>query len=201
MDQPLTDVTRVAAGNDTPPRDTLRYDRIAIALHWLTAALVVVLFALAQSWGFVPRGDPARRFMQSLHIALGLVLTVTLVLRLLWRAGFGRRLPPASTGMIEVAARGMHYVLYGLLLMMVVAGFGKRWLGGHPVSFFSLFSIPSPIAADRAWLSIASIVHSWGAWAIIVLAGLHAAAALFHHYVLRDAVLRRMLPARDQASA
>lgn len=196
MDHSFADVARVAAGSDTPPRHVLRYDSVGIALHWITAALVIALFALAQSWGFLQRGNPARHFMQALHIALGLVLAVTLALRLVWRAGFGRRLPPASTGIVEVAARFMHYALYCLLVLMVIAGFGKLWLGGHPVSFFSLFSIPSPIAADRAWQLVANTAHEWGAWTIIVLAGLHAAAALFHHYVLRDAVLRRMLPAR-----
>jgi cytochrome b561 len=201
MDHPVVDVTRVAAGNDTPPDDVLRYDGIGIAVHWITAALVIVLFALAQGWGFLPRGNPARHFMQSLHVALGLVLTVTLLLRIVWRAAFGRRLPPASTGVVELAARGMHYVLYCLLVLMVIAGFGKQWLGGHSVGFFSLFSIPSPIPADRAWLSVANTAHSWGAWAIIILAGLHAAAALFHHYLLRDAVLRRMLPGRRLPAA
>lgn len=196
MDHPLADVTRVAAGNDTPPDEVLRYDGVGIALHWITAALVIALFILAQTWGFAPRDSSARHFMQALHVALGLVLTVTLALRLAWRAAFGRRLPPASTGIVEVAARGTHYLLYCLLVLMVIAGFGKRWLGGHPVGFFSLFAIPSPIAANRAWLHAANVAHEWGAWAIIVLAALHALAALFHHYVLRDAVLRRMLPAR-----
>ena len=58
-----------------------RYDRVTIALHWTTALLVVVLFALAEIWGFLPRGTPLRRNFQALHISLGILLTAVFVFR------------------------------------------------------------------------------------------------------------------------
>jgi len=174
----------------------LRFDGVAMTLHWLTAVLVVTLFALAQVWGLFPRGDATRHALQSLHISLGLLLTLVVVGRVLWRTIFARPMPPAGSGPLEIAARGMHFLLYGLLLLMIVAGFGKQWVPGHPLSFFGLVSLPPPVAFDPVWRGVVNVAHEWGAWTIIVLAGLHAAAALFHHYVLRDDVLRRMLPGR-----
>ncbi|WP_131114448.1 cytochrome b [Lichenihabitans psoromatis] len=169
---------------------------MTITLHWLTAILVVTLFSLAHIWSFFPHDGPTQITLQTLHVSLGVVLAAGLITRLVWRPFLGRRLPPASQGLAELAAKGMHYVLYGLLIAMVIAGFGKRWVRGHGVEFFGT-SIPSPIVLDPSWRSAFNWVHHWGAWAIIVFAGFHAAAALFHHYAVHDGVLRRMLPGQE----
>ena len=192
-DTPLAEATRIAAGEDGSLRGNERYDRVTMTLHWITAILVVTLFSLAHVWAFFPHDGPAQLTMQTAHVSLGVVLAATLVVRLLWRSIFGRRLPSASSGFVELAAHGMHSLLYGLLAVMVIAGFGKRWVRSHGVEFFGL-SIPSPLALDPAWRPAFNWVHHWGAWVIITFAGLHAAAALFHHFALRDGVLRRMLP-------
>jgi cytochrome b561 len=173
------------------------YDRTTVALHWLTAILVIVLFALALIWDELPRGTPLRKGLQSLHISLGLVLTLVFAVRVFWRANRGRKLPPASTGVQQLAATAAHHALYLLLGVQIVLGFVFRWAQGEPFMFFGLFSIPSPIAADRNFAHTVGDLHEIVAWVIIVLAGLHAVAALLHHYVLRDSVLKRMLPGRN----
>lgn len=170
-----------------------RYDGPTILLHWLTALLVVTLFALAEIWGFLPRGG-LRHSLQSLHISLGLTLTVVVVLRLLWRGAFSRRLPPADSGILELGARAVHVILYLLLITMVISGFGRQWSEGRPLGFFSLAAVPDPFGIAKAWHPLLSEIHTVAAWSIIVLAGLHAVAALFHHYALRDGVLQRMMP-------
>lgn len=138
----------------------------------------------------------ARHTLQALHVSLGLVLILVLAWRIGWRIGPSRRLPPADTGWVEVAARGVHYLLYALLICLVIAGLFNRWLHGDPMTFFGLFTIPSPVAKDKDWAGIVNGVHGWLADAILILAGLHAAAALFHHFVMRDDVLLRMIPGR-----
>jgi cytochrome b561 len=178
----------------TEPRQ--RYDRVTIALHWTTALLVVVLFALAEIWGFLPRGTPLRRNFQALHISLGILLAAVFVFRGIWRLTQGRRLPPATTGLQNLAATAANWGLYGLLAAQIVLGFLFRWAQGEPFLFFGLFSIPSPMTADRPTAHQFGELHENVAWIIIVLAGLHAVAALVHHYVLRDGLLQRMLPAR-----
>ena len=176
--------------------EDFRYDRFAMALHWITAILVITLFSLAHIWDFFPHNGPEQRTLQTAHVSLGVVLTAVVIIRLIWRAASGRNIPPALQGFEGLAARAMHYFLYILLLVMVIAGFGKRWAGHHGVEFFGL-SIPSPMIADPAWRQDFNLVHHWGAWIIIIFAGLHAAAALYHHFVSHDGVLRRMLPARE----
>jgi len=108
------------------------YDRTTIVLHWLTVALIIVLFALAESWRFLQHGAPLRKEFQSLHISLGILLAVVLATRLGWRATRGRRLPVAVTGLQEWAANGMHTALYLLLTVQIVLGFSFRV---HPGSY------------------------------------------------------------------
>ena len=191
MDQATLAVTRVAAGNTSA-----RYDPPAMALHWLTALLVVTLWTLAQAWDFLQRGTPARHELQALHVSLGLVLIVVLAARLAWRAGPSRRLPPAATGVVELAARGTHYLLYALLIAEVVLGVCLRWSSPDPLSFFGLFTIPSPFAFTKEQGRTIHEIHEWVGNGILILAALHAVAALFHHFWLRDDVLLRMLPGR-----
>ncbi|MGF6231232.1 cytochrome b561 [Inquilinus ginsengisoli] len=173
-----------------------RYDRVTILLHWLTAALVILMFALAEIWGFLPRGTALRKGAQSLHISCGLLLTVVLIARLAWRGTQGRRLPPANTGLLHLAAKAAHLALYALLAAQVTLGFLFRWAQGEPFQFFGLFDVPAALAPDHDLAQTIGGLHDTVAWTIIVLAGLHAAAALVHHYALRDGVLRRMLPGR-----
>jgi cytochrome b561 len=187
----VSDVTRVAAGDDR-----VRYDPPAMALHWATLLLVVTLWLLAQAWGFLPRGSAPRHVLMALHVSLGLTLILVLATRIGWRLGPSRRLPPADTGWTEVAARGVHYLLYGLLVCMVITGLFNGWLHDDLMTFFWLFTIPAPVAKDKALAGTVNEIHNLLAYAILGLAALHALAALFHHYVLRDDVLLRMLPGR-----
>ncbi|MDK4807832.1 MAG: cytochrome b [Novosphingobium aromaticivorans] len=172
----------------------IRYDAITILLHWVTALLVVTLFGLAEFWGFLPRGTPLRHELQGLHISLGLVLAVVATLRVVWRLMFGRTLPEIESTLPYWAAKGVHYLLYILLGGQVVLGFVFRWAQGEAFTFFGLFAVPSAFAPDKALAQTIGEAHELVGWAIILLAGLHAAAALFHHYALRDSTLKRMLP-------
>lgn len=170
------------------------YDRTTITLHWLTVALIIALFALGEGWGFLQHGTPLRKELQSLHISLGILLTVVLVVRLGWRATRGRRLPPAVTGLQELAAMGMHYALYLLLSLQVVLGFLYRWAQGEAFMFFGMFPIQFSATKNKALDDMFGSYHNTVAWLIIILAGLHAGAALIHYFVLKDRVLERMLP-------
>ncbi|WP_374200731.1 cytochrome b [Inquilinus sp. Marseille-Q2685] len=126
-------------------------------------------------------------------MSCGLLLTAVLIARLLWRGSRGRRLPPANTGLQHLAAKAAHHALYLLLAAQVVLGFLFRWAQGEPFRFFGLFDVPAAFAPNPDLAHRIGGLHDTVAWAIIVLAGLHAAAALIHHYALRDDVLRRML--------
>ncbi|MGE4480214.1 cytochrome b [Acidocella sp.] len=171
------------------------HDRLTIALHWLTALLVAVQFLLAELWGFFPR--PTHHLMVSAHMSFGLLLTALFALRLAWRLRPGHTSFDDGAGLFARAARGMHHLLYLLLGAEIVLGFLTRWTDNHPLVFFGLL-IPSPFGTfSKTAGYVTDQIHDIAAWTIIVLAGAHAAAALLHHYILKDGVLRRMLPGRS----
>jgi cytochrome b561 len=169
----------------------VRYDGTSILLHWLTAALVVTLWTLGQTIDFFPKGAP-RIDARSTHIVLGATLAIVLLARMLWRASAGRRLPLANSGWIGVTAKVVHYGLYILVAVTVVLGIFNAWQRGDVL--FDLYTIPKLVPGDLALKRALEELHGDLADIVLIVAGLHAAAALAHHYVLRDRVLRRMLP-------
>ena len=180
--------TRIAAGDDKTD-----YDNVAIALHWLTALLVVVLFGLAETWDYFAK--PTQESLQSLHVSLGVLLTATVLARIVWRLIPGHQRTSIVGEWVMLASKSVHYLLYLLLIVQVLLGFAFRWAQGHPVSFFGLFAIPGPYGAvDRPTRRLIHSLHEYAGWAIVILAFGHALAALYHHYKLRDRVLGRMLP-------
>ncbi|MFL6721838.1 MAG: cytochrome b [Sphingomonas sp.] len=179
--------TRIAAGDDGS-----NYDNVAIALHWATALLVVTQFALGQTWGWFPR--PTRHLMIVTHMSFGIILTAVIVARILWRFAGRRHMRSLETGWVRAASRATHYLFYGLLALEAVLGFLSRWEGNEAMSFFGL-QIPPPFTgAGKPLAHELQDIHNWVGWAIIVLAVGHALAALYHHYVVKDRVLIRMLP-------
>jgi cytochrome b561 len=172
-----------------------RYDSVAIALHWLTAALVVAQFALSQIWGFFDK--PFRHVLIVTHMSFGVLLTMVILARIVWRLIPGHQVSPANTGWMAVASNAAHYSLYALLASEAVLGFLLGWAGkSGALSFFGL-SIPSPLTPfSRESHHLIGEVHEWVGWTIIIITTGHAVAALFHHYVLRDGLLSRMAPSR-----
>jgi cytochrome b561 len=168
-----------------------RYDGVSVLLHWLTAGLVVILWTLGQTIDFFPKGAP-KIDARSVHIALGATLGVVLLVRVLWRASAGRKLPPADQGWLGVTAKVVHYGLYVLVAVTVVLGILNAWQRGDVL--FNAYRIPQLIPGDRVLRRALGELHGDCADVVLIVAGLHAAAALAHHYLLRDRVLRRMLP-------
>jgi cytochrome b561 len=176
----------------------VRHDPLTIALHWITAFLVLEQFTSAHLWDFFEKGTTWRIDLIMTHLAFGILLAVTVVIRIAWRLLKRDRLPPAVTGVQHLAATAVHMLLYCLLVAQVMLGFLFSWSSGRPLPFFNLFSIPVPITIDPSFRHTLAELHNDGGWAIIAVVGLHAAAALMHHYVFRDGVLLRMLPGRSE---
>jgi cytochrome b561 len=179
--------TRIAAGDDRT-----RYDPVAQALHWTTVVLVLANFVLSLIWGDFAR--PTRRLMVTAHMSFGILLALVVIARIVWRLVPGHQVPPAVSGLTELASKAVHYLLYVLLIVLAGLGFVLRWSGGEAMSFFGL-QIPSPMATvSRGANHLIGDVHKYVGWTIVALAAGHAAAALYHHFVVKDGVLRRMLP-------
>ena len=165
------------------------YDRTTISLHWITAGLVVVLWIIGQTADWLPDG-PLNTDYWSVHVVLGFGLAAVIAWRMIWRNSGGRRLPAADTGVLHAVAKATHYGLYLLLLVVIVLGITNAFVRGY--NLFDLVSLPQ--IGDRAMRKPITHWHGFAANILLVLAGLHAAAALFHHYILRDSVLARHGP-------
>jgi cytochrome b561 len=188
-ESPFDTATRIAAGDDGTS-----YDGVAIALHWATAVLVIVNFALAQIWDWFPR--ETKGWMEDAHMSFGVLLAIVVVARLVWRLLPGRQLSSLEAGWMRLASKATHYLLYTLLVAEAALGFAFRWGAGRSMTFFATGIPPLIPEMDRAFRRELREFHEWIGWAIIILAALHALAALYHHYVLKDRVLSRMLPRR-----
>lgn len=174
--------------------DLAHYDSPTIALHWITSSLVITLWLLGQTIDWFPKGD-LRVAARSVHILLGVALTVVLVIRLWWRfGGGGVKLPPAGAGRLDALASVTHKALYVLLAATVLLGIANTWIRGDKI--FSLFAIPAFAPGNEDLRDTVEDWHGLAANVLFFVAMLHACAALAHHFVLKDGVLRRMLPHR-----
>lgn len=172
-----------------------RYGAIAQSLHWLTVILLLLAWALGTFGDALPRG-PARATGQFVHMLAGLAILAVLAARLPWRM-VDPPPPPVPTRLglwAERLARLAHYALYLLLIAVPIIGIVLQFARGRPVPLFGLMDIPSPWVADRAFARNVRQVHEVVAHALLILAGLHATAALCHHWIFRDRTLVRMLP-------
>jgi cytochrome b561 len=174
----------------TVEHEVQTYDKVTIRLHWATAILVAIQFLLGRTTNFLPRG-PLRVDIWSAHVLLGFALTVLVIVGIVWRGLYGRRLPPPERGFRHLLAVATHRLLDGLLL--VVIGLGVTNVFAHAFPLFSLWHFPK--LGDENFMHGVNAWHGLVANLIVVVALLHAAAALFHHYAVRDGVLRRMWPA------
>ena len=174
------------------------FGAIAQGLHWLTVILVALAWALGTFDDALPKGA-ARAAGLFVHISAGLAILAVLVVRLMWRLG---NPPPLSESTIfgawlDRAGRLAHYALYMLLVAAPVAGIVLQFARGDALPVFGLFDFASPWPADKAFARSVKDVHEILANALVILAALHAAAALVHHWVFRDRTLVRMLPGRS----
>ncbi len=173
-----------------PPR-TFRYDSLTIALHWLIAIVVTAQWVSGQVIDFFPR-DGGRVEMRSAHIVLGLALLGLVLLRLLWRkTPWGGRQPPRA-GLGDLAARGVQLLLVLLLGVNILFGLFNVAVRGDAI--FTWVKVPPLGGGVPGLRDFVGELHAWGGNLILAVVGLHAAAALVHHYLLRDTVLARMLP-------
>jgi cytochrome b561 len=168
-----------------------RYDPTTIVLHWATAVLVILLWTSGQLSDLPPKG-PLRTDAWSSHFVLGFALAAVLIWRLVWRVSGHRSLPPADSGLLQILAQGAHYGLYLLLIATVALGLVNAFVRG--VSLFDLASLPQ--IGDRELRKPITEWHELAANLLLGLALIHAAAALAHHYILKDGVLARMAPDR-----
>jgi cytochrome b561 len=173
-----------------------RYSSPSIALHWLMVLLIAAVYACMELRGFFPRGGEMRGSLRLWHYTLGLcVLGLGSVRVLLHVIGTAPRIEPPPPRWQRLLATLMHAALLLLMVGMPLLGWLTLSASGKPIPFFGLH-LPALIAQSEDLADELREIHETGSTIGYFLIGLHAAAALYHHYVVRDNTLKRMLPGR-----
>lgn len=174
------------------------YSSTLIALHWLTLLLLIAVYALIELRGIYPKGSDANQLMKTWHFMLGLTVLGLLPIRLLARVGGGATpaIHPPLAPLQEKLAKLVHLLLYVFLLVMPILGWLTLSAKGKVIPFFGL-ELPPLLGADKALGHQLEEIHETIGTLGYYLIGLHAAAALFHHYWTHDDTMKRMLLRRN----
>lgn len=170
------------------------YDSRSIALHWVTAFLVVAQWLGAHMIDWFPRG-PLRVDARSVHIVVGVLLLAIVIVRVVWRLTRGKQPEPSGPAAVRALAPVVHWLLYALLAAVLIAGVLNVITRGD--SIFGLWKVWSP--NDKALKAQVESIHELLANSVLILAGLHACAAALHGKLWGDGVLGRMIPALRRA--
>lgn len=179
-----------------------RYDAVSRAFHWLSAVVVTIAFVLGPGgFGRLMRNgvDPATHSDIVWHETLGVLIFALTLLRLIWVAFRPAAPEVAMAAWMKWSSKLAHLALWALMLALPATAMLALGSEGHPLTLLGGFRLDHlPMIADSAVADLADWgdVHGFLGDAIMVLAGLHAAGALFHHFVLKDRVLLSMLPSR-----
>ncbi|MBE0547178.1 MAG: cytochrome b [Rubrivivax sp.] len=177
-----------------------RYHLGSIVLHWLLALLILGSLAVGLYMTGLPF-SPARLKLYNWHKWAGVTILVLSAVRLLWR--LTHRPPPAAPmpAWQRRAAHGAHAVLYALFFAVPLAGWAYSSAAGFPVVLFGVLPLPDFVSPDRALSETLKTVHHGLAYALAAVVALHVAAALKHHFIDRDGLLLRMMPARRRVGS
>jgi len=173
------------------PRQHHPFTRI---LHWTTFALLIAATVSICVREFI-EGQATRRLLLALHESTGLIVLALIALRLAWRA-YARvgRLHATMSPRTRIAAALGQYAMYATTLALPVLGWLTANAYGQTLRLFGLLPLPTLMARDRELGNGLQDWHVDAAWLLLALALGHIAAALWHHYIRRDSVLRSMQP-------
>ena len=170
-----------------------RYGIISILLHWLMALLIIVLLAMGLYMTRIPVSLQKLK-LYGWHKELGVLVLMLLLLRIIWRlTNIAPLLPESLPAWQKLSAHAMHLVFYGFMVVLPLSGMLITAAAGLPISFFGLFVIPNLIAPDENLRVLFTTLHTWLAYGIIAAICAHVSAALKHHFIDKDDILRRIL--------
>lgn len=168
-----------------------KYTPLRVGLHWLIALLMVAVYAAMELREFYPKGSVPREAYKAWHFMLGLTVLALVVVRLLARSAQPGPAALPAPALQRHASTFVHLCLYGLMLIMPILGWLILSTAGKPIPFWG-FQLPALMSVDKDLSHQIKEVHEFIGTAGYGLVGLHALAALYHHYVVKDSTLRRM---------
>ena len=173
-----------------------RYGSLSVGIHWLMLLLFIAVYGCIELRSFYPKGSDLREALKTWHFMLGMLVFALVWLRLAARfSGPAPDIRPEPASWQQLSAKLMHLALYALMIVMPLSGWLLLSATGKPIPFFGL-ELPALIGANKGLASQIKEIHEFLGTAGYYLIGLHAVAALYHHYITRDNTLTRMLPDR-----
>lgn len=174
----------------------MEYGILTKILHWLLAVLIILMLLVGVAMIYTTHSLWQKNLFM-FHKSLGLTILVLMILRLLWRINnVAPGLPAHVRKWQRIVAHASHKLFYFLLILMPLDGWILSMSAGHPPSFFGLFMVPSFVPINKNVMRVAAIVHEALAWAILGLLIVHVLAAIKHHFIDKDDILKRMLITR-----
>jgi cytochrome b561 len=168
------------------------YDNVTKILHWLVFLSVAAQYAVGEFMPHIGR-NTKNEGLVALHIGLGAFIVLLILVAILWRISHPVPQLPELPGWQRIAATWTHWSLYLLILVMVLLGWAAANFRGWPVGAFGL-SLPGLANKGDSWAHTAGDIHTFLVNVLLALVALHAGAALYHGLVLKDKVLKRILP-------
>jgi cytochrome b561 len=172
-----------------------RYGATAQALHWLTATAVLAAFIYGLGGSEERVYAVGRDLERQIHESLGVLVFALVALRLAWRAVAVRPAPVPAPRWMRSTSAAVQAALYLLMFAVPITAITGAWLEGHSLTFLGGLEIAPQLVKSHELGATFAEVHTWLGDGLIWIAGLHALAALFHHFILKDGVLSSMLPA------
>lgn len=172
-----------------------RYSSLSIGMHWLMVLLLIAVYAAINLQDLAAKGSALRADLKLWHFVFGLTILVLVTARLVlrWQAGRAPIIVPTISVWQHRLAQAMHVSLYLFMIVMPLLGWLTVSAKGAPITIFGM-QLPLLLASDKALAGTLKEIHETIGTIGYYLIGLHALAALYHHYVKRDNTLARMLP-------
>lgn len=165
-----------------------------IALHWLVALAVFGLFGLGYYMVDLTYYDDWYYSAPHVHESVGLLFAAVVILKFFLRlASISPRALASHKVWERISAAIAHWLMYGLIVVVVVSGYLIPTADGSGIDVFDWFTVPSVTGRIKGFETIVGKVHYWSTWLLVGLAGIHALGALKHHLIDRDQTLLRML--------
>ena len=189
--EPISNTAATASAPDEPPDE--RYTAVAIAIHWLAAALIVSTVIIGVSMVDMPV-SPARLKIYSYHKWIGILILLLSAVRLGWRLTHRPPPNPDAVAWRRSAAHLTHGALYVLFFAIPLAGWALTSASGFPVVVFGVLPLPDFVPVDKALAALLKPWHRGLAFALGGLVTVHVLAAVTHRFIDGHAVLQRMKP-------
>ncbi|KTD00945.1 cytochrome b [Fluoribacter gormanii] len=169
-----------------------RFGSMTKLLHWLIFILISTQYYLVWS---ISEDSPLTALYIMLHKSIGMTILILGILFFIWHMINVKPMPPGTQPRWQyITSKAVHHTLFLLIILMPIIGYLLSCADGKPINFFGWFTIPCLISANDHLGGIMFSTHETLAFIILFVAGIHVLAALYHHFICKDYVLKRMLP-------